>query len=166
MKKIIAEIKICYNQNHPINSDKVKEIILLNNRKWDYKRKILSFIRAKDTKKATHVLAEYEDKFKDNDKINHQFILVMRGEDLKQEYAPEEKLACCYQKAILLTIPEPEKIWNEKRPLSALEINLLLEALFYENETELHKYRVLMDYVEYGYFDQITRNNPLTKGHF
>ena len=77
---------------------------------WDYKRKILSAIREKDTKGAARVLAEYEDKLKDSDKINHQFILVLRGEVLKQEYAPREKLACCYQKAILLTVPEPEKI--------------------------------------------------------
>ena len=47
---------------------------------WDYKRKILSAIREKDTKGAARVLAEYEDKLKDSDKINHQFILVLRGE--------------------------------------------------------------------------------------
>ena len=125
---------------------------------WDYKRKILSAIRGKKPQKASHFLAEYETKLKPADKINHQFILAMRGEVLKQENISGEALADCYQKAILLTIPEPEKIWQEKRPLSALEINLLLEGLYYGSETEhLHKYRVLMDYVENGYFDQITK---------
>ena len=125
---------------------------------WDYKRKILSAIREKDTKGAACFLAEYETKLDEDDKINYQFILVMRGEVLKQEDAAREGLADCYQKAILLTVPEPEKIWNEKRPLSALEINLLLEALFYGSETEhLHKYRVLMDYIDNGHYDEITK---------
>lgn len=125
---------------------------------WDYKRKILSAIREKDTKGAACFLAEYETKLDEDDKINYQFILVMRGEVLKQEDAAREGLADCYQKAILLTVPEPKKIWNEKRPLSALEINLLLEALFYGNETEhLHKYRVLMDYIDNGHYDEITK---------
>lgn len=125
---------------------------------WDYKRKILSAIREKDTKGAACFLAEYEDKLKDSDKINHQFILAMKGEVLKQEEAPKEMLADCYQKALLITIPEPKRVWNEKRPMSALEINLLLEALFYGNETEhLHKYRVLMDYIDNGYYDEITK---------
>ena len=125
---------------------------------WDYKRKILSAIREKKPQEAAHFLAEYETKLKPADKINHQFILAMRGEVLKQENISGEALADCYQKAILLTIPEPEKIWKEKRPLSALEINLLLEGLYYGSATEhLHKYRVLMDYVENGYFDQITK---------
>lgn len=125
---------------------------------WDYKRKILSAIREKDTNGAACFLAEYETKLDEDDKINYQFILVMRGEVLKQEDAAREGLADCYQKALLLTIPEPEKIWNEKRPLSALEINLLLEALFYGSETEhLHKYRVLMDYIDNGHYDEITK---------
>lgn len=124
---------------------------------WDYKKKILSTIRGKKPQEAAHFLAEYENKLKPADKINHQFILAMRGEVLKQENVSGEALADCYQKAILLTMPEPEKIWQEKRPLSALEINLLLEGLYYGSATEhLHKYRVLMDYVENGYFDQIT----------
>ena len=125
---------------------------------WDYKRKILSAIREKDTRGAACFLAEYETKLDEDDKINYQFILVMRGEVLKQEDAAREGLADCYQKALRLTIPEPEKIWNEKRPLSALEINLPLEALFYGNETEhLHKYRVLMDYIDNGHYDEITK---------
>ena len=125
---------------------------------WDYKRKILSAIREKDTRGAACFLAKYETKLDEDDKINYQFILVMRGEVLKQEDAAREGLADCYQKALRLTIPEPEKIWNEKRPLSALEINLLLEALFYGNETEhLHKYRVLMDYIDNGHYDEITK---------
>ena len=125
---------------------------------WDYKRKILSAIRNQNTREAALLLTEYDTKLKPADKINHQFILAMRGEVLKQENASIEALADCYQKAILLTMPEPEKIWKEKRPLSAFEINLLLEELFYGSEREsLDKYRLLMDYIENGYYDDITK---------
>lgn len=49
-------------------------------------------------------------------------------------------------------------MWWEKRPLSVLEMNLLLETLVYGNETDdLYKYRVLMDYVDMGYYDEIMK---------
>lgn len=52
----------------------------------------------------------------------------MWGEVLKQEGASKEKIAECYRKAVILTIPDAEKVWWEKRPLSVLEMNLLLET--------------------------------------
>ena len=82
----------------------------------------------------------------------------MWGEVLKQEGASKEKIAECYRKAVILTIPDAEKVWWEKRPLSVLEMNLLLETLVYGNETDdLYKYRVLMDYVDMGYYDEIMK---------
>ena len=82
----------------------------------------------------------------------------MWGEVLKQEGASKEKIAECYRKAVILTIPDAEKVWWEKRPLSVLEMNLLLETLVYGNETDdLYKYRLLMDYVDMGYYDEIMK---------
>ena len=125
---------------------------------WDYKKKILSAIQDKKTEEAYHFLTAYRVRLKENDKVNQQFILIMMGEVFKQEGASKEKIADCYQKAARLTIPEAEKVWREKRPLSVLEINLLLETLVYGNETDdLYKYRVLMDYVDMGYYDEITK---------
>lgn len=125
---------------------------------WDYKKKILSAIQDKKIEDAYRLLKEYKAHLRENDRINHQFILAMWGEVLKQEGASKEKIAECYQKAVRLTIPDAEKVWWEKRPLSVLEINLLLETLVYGNETEdLYKYRVLMDYVDMGYYDEITK---------
>lgn len=125
---------------------------------WDYKKKILSAIQNKKIEDAYRLLKEYKAHLRENDRINHQFILAMWGEALKQEGASKEKIAECYQKAARLTIPETEKVWWEKRPLSVLEINLLLETLVYGNETDdLYKYRVLMDYVDMGYYDEIMK---------
>lgn len=125
---------------------------------WDYKKKILSAIQDKKTEDAYHFLTAYRVRLKENDKVNQQFTLIMMGEVFKQEGASKEKIADCYQKAARLTIPEAEKVWSEKRPLSILEINLLLETLVYGNETDdLYKYRVLMDYVDMGYYDEIMK---------
>lgn len=124
----------------------------------DYKKKILSAIQDKKIEDAYRLLKEYKAHLRENDRINHQFILAMWGEVLKQEGASKEKIAECYRKAVILTIPDAEKVWWEKRPLSVLEMNLLLETLVYGNETDdLYKYRVLMDYVDMGYYDEIMK---------
>ena len=125
---------------------------------WDYKKKILSAIQNKKIEDAYRLLKEYKAHLRENDRINHQFILAMWGEVLKQEGASKEKIAECYRKAVILTIPDAEKVWSEKRPLSVLEMNLLLETLVYGNETDdLYKYRVFMDYVDMGYYDEIMK---------
>ncbi len=125
---------------------------------WDYKKKILSAIQDKKIEDAYRLLKEYRAHLRENDRINHQFILAMWGEVLKQEGASKEKNAECYRKAVILTIPDAEKVWWEKRPLSVLEMNLLLETLVYGNETDdLYKYRLLMDYVDMGYYDEIMK---------
>lgn len=125
---------------------------------WDYKKKILSAIQNKKIEDAYRLLKEYKAHLRENDRINHQFILAMWGEVLKQEGASKEKIAECYRKAVILTIPDAEKVWWEKRPLSVLEMNLLLETLVYGNETDdLYKYRLLMDYVDMGYYDEIMK---------
>lgn len=95
---------------------------------WDYKKKILSAIQNKKIEDAYRLLKEYKAHLRENDRINHQFILAMWGEVLKQEGASKEKITECYRKAVILTIPDAEKVWWEKRPLSVLEMNLLLET--------------------------------------
>lgn len=125
---------------------------------WDYKKKILSAIKNKKIEDAYRLLKEYKAHLRENDRINHQFILAMWGEVLKQEGASKEKIAECYRKAVILTIPDAEKVWSEKRPLSVLEMNLLLETIIYGNNMDyLHKCRVLMEYIDTGYYDEIMK---------
>ena len=125
---------------------------------WDYKKKILSAIQNKKIEDAYRLLKAYKAHLRENDRINHQFILAMWGEVLKQEGASKEKIAECYRKAVILTIPDAEKVWSEKRPLSVLEMNLLLETIIYGNNMDyLHKCRVLMEYIDTGYYDEIMK---------
>ena len=125
---------------------------------WDYKKKILSAIQNKKIEDAYRLLKEYKAHLRENDRINHQFILAMWGEVLKQEGASKEKIAECYRKAVILTIPDAEKVWSEKRPLSVLEMNLLLDTIIYGNNMDyLHKCRVLMEYIDTGYYDEIMK---------
>ena len=60
---------------------------------WDYKKKILSAIQNKKIEDAYRLLKEYKAHLRENDRINHQFILAMWGEVLKQEGASKEKIA-------------------------------------------------------------------------
>lgn len=125
---------------------------------WDYKKKILSAIQDKKTEEAYQFLTSYRAWLKENDKVNQQFIWIMMGEVFKQEGASKEKIAECYQKAVRLTIPDVEKVWWEKRPLSVSEMNLLLETIIYGNNMDyLHKCRVLMEYIDTGYYDEIMK---------
>lgn len=64
---------------------------------WDYKKKILSAIQNKKIEDAYRLLKEYKAHLRENDRINHQFILAMWGEVLKQEGASKEKIAECYR---------------------------------------------------------------------
>ncbi len=47
---------------------------------WDYKKKILSAIQDKKIEDAYRLLKEYKAHLRENDRINHQFILIMVGE--------------------------------------------------------------------------------------
>lgn len=47
---------------------------------WDYKKKILSAIQNKKIEDAYRLLKEYKAHLRENDRINHQFILAMWGE--------------------------------------------------------------------------------------
>lgn len=59
---------------------------------WDYKKKILSAIQDKKIEDAYRLLKEYKAHLRENDRINHQFILTMWGEVLKQEGLRKKKL--------------------------------------------------------------------------
>ena len=84
---------------------------------WDYKKKILSAIQNKKIEDAYRLLKEYKAHLRENDRINHQFILAMWGEVLKQEGASKEKIAECYRKAVILTIPDAEKVWWREKTI-------------------------------------------------
>ena len=74
------------------------------------------------------MLKEYKAHLRENDRINHQFILAMWRSFETGRGFEKKKIAECYRKAVILTIPDAEKVWWEKRPLSVLEMNLLLET--------------------------------------
>lgn len=134
---------------------------LLDNRAykdWEYKKNILVAIRTGETVGASRLIAEYEKQLKDNDKINRQFLLVMQAELCRQEGEKEEIIGKYYREAVKVTIPEEENVWIKKRPLSVLEINMLLETIFFEKDVDFfYKCRVLMDYVDTGFYDEITK---------
>ena len=125
---------------------------------WEFRKKILTEVRKKNKLEALHLIMEFEKLLKENDKINRQFLFVMKGEIARQEEMPCEVIARYYQRAAELTIPEPETVWQKKRPLSVSEMNMLLEGISCENGVKyFYKCRKLMVYVETGFYDNITK---------
>ena len=125
---------------------------------WKYRKDIISSIREKESEKAKQLIDEFTDWVNEKDKINRQFILVMQAEQGRQVGLSENDVIEFYQEAVKLTIPDIDKVWNKKYPLSVLEINLLLEAVSDENDVYyFHKCRVLMEYVQTGRYDAITK---------
>lgn len=127
-------------------------------REWERQKDILHAVREKQTKEAEQLLSEYEESLEDDENIRRQFYLVMLADIQKNAEGQELFVRKCYREALALTVPEADTVWAKQRPLSILEINLLLENLAYENGMDSFlKYKVLLRYVEDGCYDEISK---------
>lgn len=127
-------------------------------REWERQKDILHAVREKQTKEAEQLLSEYEESLEDDENIRRQFYLVMLADIQKKAEGQELFVRKCYREALALTVPEADTVWAKQRPLSILEINLLLENLAYENGmNSFLKYKVLLRYVEDGCYDEISK---------
>lgn len=127
-------------------------------REWERQKDILHAVREKQTKQAEQLLSEYEESLEDDENIRRQFYLVMLADIRKKAEGQELFVRKCYREALALTVPEADTVWAKQRPLSILEINLLLENLAYENGMDSFlKYKVLLHYVEDGCYDEISK---------
>lgn len=127
-------------------------------REWERQKDILHAVREKQTAQAEQLLSEYEESLEDDENIRRQFYLVMLADIQKKAEGQELFVRKCYREALALTVPEADTVWAKQRPLSILEINLLLENLAYENGMDSFlKYKVLLRYVEDGCYDEISK---------
>ncbi len=127
-------------------------------REWERQKDILHAVREKQTEQAEQLLSEYEESLEDDENIRRQFYLVMLADIQKKAEGQELFVRECYREALALTVPEADTVWAKQRPLSILEINLLLENLAYENGMDSFlKYKVLLRYVEDGCYDEISK---------
>lgn len=127
-------------------------------REWERQKDILHAVREKQTEQAEQLLSEYEKSLEDDENIRRQFYLVMLADIWKKAEGQELFVRKCYREALALTVPEADTVWAKQRPLSILEINLLLENLAYENGMDSFlKYKVLLRYVEDGCYDEISK---------
>ena len=127
-------------------------------REWERQKDILHAVREKQTEQAEQLLSEYEESLEDDENIRRQFYLVMLADIQKKAEGQELFVRKCYREALALTVPEADTVWVKQRPLSILEINLLLENLAYENGMDSFlKYKVLLRYVEDGCYDEISK---------
>ena len=127
-------------------------------REWERQKDILHAVREKQTAQVERLLSEYEESLEDDENIRRQFYLVMLADIQKKAEGQELFVRECYREALALTVPEADTVWTKQRPLSILEINLLLENLAYENGMDSFlKYKVLLRYVEDGCYDEISK---------
>ena len=127
-------------------------------REWERQKDILHAVREKQTAQVERLLSEYEESLEDDENIRRQFYLVMLADIQKKAEGQELFVRKCYREALALTVPEADTVWAKQRPLSILEINLLLENLAYENGMDSFlKYKVLLRYVEDGCYDEISK---------
>ena len=127
-------------------------------REWERQKDILHAVREKQMEQAERRLLKYAESLEDDENIRRQFYLVLLADIRKKAEGQEAFVRKCYMEALALTVPETDKVWVKQRPLSILEINLLLENLAYENGMDsFPKYKVLLRYVEDGCYDEISK---------
>lgn len=120
---------------------------LLNNEDyitWKWHHHILYAIEQKDFQKAVQLIRDYEKQQPLDDKTKQQFCVMMCGEVLRLQGTDNAKLASLYEKAVHLTVPQVEQIYNEDVPeklLSVLEVNTILEYEYYRKSKRKNLYK-------------------------
>ena len=139
---------------------------LLNNEDyitWKWHHHILYAIEQKDFQKAVQLIQDYEKQEPLDDKTKQQFCVVMCAEVLRLQGADNAKLASLYERAVYLTVPQVEQIYNDDVPeklLSVLEVNTILEYEYYRKSKEktfIKKCRYWINYVEESFFDKLSK---------
>ena len=139
---------------------------LLNNEDyitWKWHHHILYAIEQKDFQKAVQLIQDYEKQEPLDDKTKQQFCVVMCAEVLRLQGADNAKLASLYERAVYLTVPQVEQIYNDDVPeklLSVLEFNTILEYEYYKKSKEknfVKKCKYWIAYVEESFFDRLSK---------
>ncbi len=139
---------------------------LLNNEDyitWKWHHHILYAIEQKDFQKEVQLIQDYEKQEPLDDKTKQQFCVVMCAEVLRLQGADNAKLASLYERAVYLTVPQVEQIYNDDVPeklLSVLEVNTILEYEYYRKSKEknfVKKCKYWIAYVEESFFDRLSK---------
>lgn len=130
---------------------------------WKWHHHILYAIEQKDFQKVVQLIGAYEKQEPLDDKTKQQFCVMMRAEILKLQGTDNAKLASLYEKAVYLTVPQAEQIYQDcvaEKLLSVLEVNTILEYEYYrksEREAFARKCRYWINYVEESFFDELSK---------
>ena len=124
--------------------------------KWKMRQKIVVLINEEDLGAAEELLDAYEKDI--SNKVEQQFCQVMRIQILQMREPEAEKIGKLYENALKLTVPNiDEKNVNELQ-LSAQELDLVLEYVFYCQPENLDsRCEELIEYVEKSIMDEQSR---------
>ena len=130
--------------------------------KWKLRQRIVVRINEEDLTTAEELLDIYENDI--SNKVERQFCQVMRIQILRMRDPKDEKIGKLYESALKLTVPHiDEKNVNELQ-LSAQELDLVLEYVFYNQPENLDsRCEELIEYVEKSIMDEHSREKILPK---
>lgn len=121
---------------------------------WRERDKILCLLELHQFEQAQEQLKTYHEKY-GNGKIRKQFCYAMQAELLFWNQAPLTKQREVLKKAVAQTVPEITDSFMSERKLSAPEINLILEYLTWQPETQRkpehlqREYQKILCYIEH-----------------
>lgn len=127
---------------------------------WELQKDILYAVEQGNIPKAQELLVACgEQKNRSiSGKIKRQFCLVMQAELLRQQGASADEIGAYYSKAVRITVPDVDHLCLERRMLSILEVNMILEYEFYLEKGDFAEVcRDLMAFVETSVYDDLSK---------
>ena len=129
---------------------------------WKKRQDIIHSILYGRIKEAKQRLEQYKIEYDMKQPLEYQFYVTMFVQIRRIEGAPKEELRELFQKAVLVTVPEPIERELKFRILSIEELNLLLEYAFYE-EVSLQWYEQFISYIEEISLDELAASKIYPK---
>ena len=121
---------------------------------WKERQDIVHSILYGKIEEARQRLKQYQIEYDRKQPLEYQFYVTMLVQIRKTEGTQKEELRELFQKAVLVTIPEPIERELKFRILSIEELNLLLEYVFYE-EVSVQWYEQFISYIEQLSLDKL-----------
>ena len=126
--------------------------------RWSLRTHLLDALETGKLEDAKLLLEQYRVKYGSENKLEHQFYLMMQVQYRQQRAFPKEQWFALLEEAVKLTVPQIDKKPCNQLLLSIDEVNLVLEYQYYQqDETEQQDmtwYVPLFRYAENKWKDQ------------
>ena len=126
--------------------------------KWGLRTHLLDALEAGKLEDAKRLLEQYKAEYDSENKLEHQFYLMMQVQYRQQRAFPKEQWFALLEEAVKLTVPQIDKKPCNQLLLSIDEVNLVLEYQHYRQDEpeqqDITWYVELFRYAENKWKDQ------------